>query len=354
MSGMQRHVLAATASVIGALVMASCTSTDPTTPPPTATPSAAAPTISLGPAADPFAIVEQIVEQVSPSVVTVLTPQGLGSGVIYSSDGVVVTNHHVVEGSSEWLVALASGERVPAELVGSDPLTDVAVLRIERSGLPAAEFDTDLPPRGTLAVAIGSPLGFLNSVTVGVVSGAGRAIPGAAANAPALVDLIQTDAAISPGNSGGALVGDDGRVMGINVAHIPPQAQAETIGFAIPAGTVVDVVEAILAGRPVEHAYLGVNLAQVTPQMAQQFGLSVEAGAAITDIAPGSPAESSELRAGDVIVATDGEPVRTVEDLLTQLRQRSPGETVQLSVARGAEELAISVTLGQRPPIQTP
>ncbi len=290
-----------------------------------------------------------LVAAVEPSVVTVLTDQGQGSGIIYSADGTIVTNNHVITGSRQIEVALATGDRLPAELLGTDPITDVAVLRVDGDGMPAAALDTELPRVGSLAVAIGSPLGFTNSVTAGIVSGLQRSIPGAATEAPALVDLIQTDAAISPGNSGGALVGADGRLIGMNVAYIPPEARAVSIGFAIPAATVAYVADAIVDGEPVEHAYLGVQSAPITPQVAEQFELDVEHGALILEVARGGPAATAGMAAGDVIVAIDGEPVESVEDMLGILRRSRPGQAVQVTVVRDGEEQAISVELGQRP-----
>jgi S1-C subfamily serine protease len=232
-------------------------------------------------------------------------------------------------------------------VLASDPLSDLAVVRTERTGLPAAEFNPQLPPIGSLALALGNPLGFENSATAGIVSGAHRAVPGAAQQAPALVDLIQTDAAISPGNSGGALVGADGRLIGINVAYIPPQAGSVSIGFAIPSSTVVDVVAQLLEDGTAEHAWLGIQPVALTPQIAAQYGLPVETGALVADVVPGSPAADAGLEPGDVIVAIDEDPVATVEDLLGALRRREVGAEVVVHVARDGDETEeIRVTLG--------
>jgi serine protease DegQ len=168
-----------------------------------------------------FARIPGIVQDLRPSVVAVLTDRGEGSGVVWSADGVIVTNHHVIAQAERIQVAFADGRRSAARVQASDPATDLAVLRSDRRGLPAASFADRLPAPGELAIAIGNPLGFANSVTVGVVSGLHRGIPGSAAQTRALVDLLQTDAAISPGNSGGALVGPDAKVIGINEAYIP-------------------------------------------------------------------------------------------------------------------------------------
>jgi serine protease DegQ len=298
---------------------------------------------------DVFGAIPEIVRELEPSVVSVLVGQGVGSGVVWDAEGLIVTNHHVVAGGGPIEVALATGERMPAELVASDPRTDVAVIRVERTGLPAAEFADALPEVGSLAIAMGSPLGFENSVTAGIVSGLGRALPPDATQPAALVDLIQTDAAISPGNSGGALVSVDGRVMGINVAYIPPQARAVAIGFAIPATTVVAVVAQLLETGAVQHAYLGVAGRAVTPALADQFGLGVEQGVLVLEVPPGSPAEEADLRAGDVVVELSGEELARVEDLIAVLRRHAPGDEVEVVLVREGERLELEIVLAERP-----
>ncbi len=298
--------------------------------------------------ADPFAPVVQLVDQVEPMVVTIFTDNGLGSGIVYSSDGAIVTNNHVIANGSEFSVGFATGERIDAQLVGGDPDTDVAVLRVDRPGLPAAEWADALPEVGSLAVAIGSPLGFENTITVGVVYGLQRTIPRSAQETTALVDLIQTDAAISPGNSGGALVGASGEIMGMNVAYIPPAAAAVSIGFAIPASTVTTVADALLDGREVRHAYLGVRYGPVTPELAERYSLGVEQGLYVLEVASDSPAEAAGIQPGDVITSVAGEPTRSVEDLISILRRFGPGETVEVSIVRGGEETVLQVVLGER------
>ncbi len=178
-----------------------------------------------------FARIPEVVRKVEPSVVAVLTDAGEGSGVIWRDK--IITNRHVVADARRIEVAFADGKRSGARVVGADPVTDLAVLETDRKDLPGVTFASRLPEVGELAVAIGNPLGFENTVTAGIVSGLQRSIPGSAAQSQALVDLIQTDAAISPGNSGGALVSGNGDVIGMNVAYIPPQARAVSIGFAI-------------------------------------------------------------------------------------------------------------------------
>src|SRR3954471_17046003 len=191
--------------------------------------------------------IPDLVDRVRPSVVAILRRDGAqGSGVIARADGVIITNDHVVEGVQTVTVVYADGRRDQAGVKATDPRSDLAVIHVDRSGLPAATFRDDEPRVGELALAIGNPLGFAESVTAGIVSGLGRSIPGSASTSPALIDLIQTDAAISPGNSGGGLVSGDGQFIGINVAYIPPSGGAVSIGFAIPSPTVTDVVDQLL------------------------------------------------------------------------------------------------------------
>lgn len=233
MSPAGRRDAPAIALVVVAL-LAACGADDPSVAP---SPSAPPPAPS-GDVGRSFADIPGIVASVEGSVVAILTDAGEGSGVVWSEDGLVVTNFHVIAQAGEVAVAFADGERSPAEVLEVAPRSDLAILRTERTGLPAATFSRDLPEIGELALAIGNPLGFENTVTAGIVSGLHRTIPGSAAQTLALVDLIQTDAPISPGNSGGALVDAAGEVMGINVAYIPPNPQqgrgAVSIGFAIP------------------------------------------------------------------------------------------------------------------------
>jgi S1-C subfamily serine protease len=275
---------------------------------------------------------------------------GEGSGVIWSEDGVIVTNNHVVQGLDRVTVAYADGQRDQADVEATDPRSDLAVVRVERDGLPAARFRDELPRVGELALAIGNPLGFEESVTAGIISGLGRSIPGTAATTSALTDLIQTDAPISPGNSGGALVGGDGEIIGINVAYLPPGGGAVSIGFAIPAPTTVDVVEQLLEDGEVEHAYMGIRPATLDLQTARAYELPVEAGAVLIDVVAGGPAGEAGLEPGDIIVGLDGERVESAEDLLTLLRRHAPGDEVEVQAVRpDGEEVAVTVTLGELP-----
>lgn len=293
--------------------------------------------------------IPDIVEEVEPSVVTVLGTSGLGSGVVYAEDGIIVTNAHVVEGSDTLAVAFADGTREEAELVAATPLLDLAVLRVDREDLPAATFSDELPRVGELAIAMGSPLGLEQTVTAGIISALNRGIPGSAQSTQALVDLIQTDAAISPGNSGGALVDGAGRVIGINVAYLPPAAGAVSLGFAIPSLTVIHAVEELLETGEVDLAYMGVAPAPLTPQIAADFDLGDEEGVLVAEVPEGGPADEAGLEPGDLVTAVDGEEVRSVEDFLGFLRRSEPGDEVQVDVLRDGDEMAIDVTLAGRP-----
>jgi S1-C subfamily serine protease len=296
-----------------------------------------------------FARIPDVVARIEPSVVAILTNTGQGSGVVWNDDGVVVTNDHVVAGARRLQVAFADGQRADADIVATDPATDLAVLRTSRSGVPAAIFTDTLPRVGELAIAIGNPLGFENTVTAGIISGLGRAIPGAAQEAPALIDLIQTDAAISPGNSGGALVDAEGRVVGINVAYIPPAAGAESLGFAIPAPAVRDVVTQLLDTGRVRHAFFGVRPATLTPDIAERFDLRQDQGVLVLEVTPGSPAAAAGIRPGDVLVRAGDRRLDTVETFLAVLRGRSPGDSLEVTFARGGDERTVTVRLGERP-----
>jgi serine protease Do len=311
--------------------------------------------------------VAQVASQVEPSVVQVnveaiqTTPfgtergEGLGSGVIYREDGYIVTNSHVVEGASELNVAFADGTTERAEVVGSDPDTEIAVVRVDRDDLPAARFsESDDLVVGQLAVAIGSPSGFESTVTSGVISGIGREFPpelvaGDPTAARSLVDLIQTDAAISPGSSGGALADRDGEIIGINVAYLSPaETGAVNIGFAIPSDTAISVADQLIETGEVSSPYLGVITADLSPEDAERFDLPVDSGAIVSDVEPGSAAEEAGVIRADVIVALGDAPIENMGDLLGALRDYQPGDTVDLTVVRDGDELTLDVTLDER------
>jgi serine protease Do len=309
--------------------------------------------------------VARVAAQVEPSVVQVnvsgvqQTPfgaeeqEGLGSGVIYREDGYIITNNHVVENASEVSVAFADGTTEEGEVVGTDPTTDLAVIRVDRDGLPAASFDDgrDLSV-GQLAVALGSPSGFQSTVTSGIVSGLGREFPASLTGGrqeSALVDLIQTDAPISPGNSGGALADRDGEVIGINVAYLPPnETGAESIGFAIPSYTVVSVADQLIEDGEAQHPYLGVSVSDLTPEVSDRFNVSAESGALVAEVEPGGPADSAGIEAGDVVTALGPAEVRSSGDLLSALRRYQPGDQIEITVLRNGEESSLDLRLGER------
>jgi serine protease DegQ len=295
-----------------------------------------------------FTGIPALVDEVQPSVVAVVTDVGEGSGVIYDDDGAIVTNAHVVAGAATVDVTFADGSRSDGEVVAADPSVDLAVIRTARDDLEAADFSDSSPRVGELALAIGNPFGFENTVTAGIISGLERSVPG---GGTALVGLLQTDAAISPGNSGGALVGATGEVIGVNVAYIPPAGGAVAIGFAIPSVVVVDVAEEMLDDGQAEHAFLGITPAALTPQLAEQYGIGAESGVLVLEVLPGSPADEAGISTSDVIVAVDDEQVAEPGDLLAELRTRDPGDTIELTVLRGGDEESVDVELGQAPQV---
>ena len=289
--------------------------------------------------------IPELVDEVGPSVVAIAveTPQGAGegSGIVWDDDGHIVTNHHVVEGARTVQVQSARGDRFEGRVVATDPRTDLGVVKLEDGELPAASFADGLPEVGSLAVAMGSPLGFENTVTAGIVSGLDRSLP-TGGNEPSLVGLIQTDAAISPGNSGGALVGAGGRVIGVNVAYLPPQETgAVAIGFAIPAPTVRDVVRQLIEDGQVDHPYLGVQLAAAAA--------GDEPVVVVLLVEPGGPAADAGMRPRDIITRIGDREVTMVEQVYEALRGRKPGDRVRVVVQRGGEERELDVELGQRP-----
>jgi S1-C subfamily serine protease len=219
-----------------------------------------------------------------------------------------------------------------AQVLGTDPVSDLAVIQVSRTDLPSATFAHELPRVGELAVAMGNPLGFENSVTAGIVSALHRSL-----GEEPFIDLIQTDAPISPGNSGGALVNRNGEVMGINSAGIPSTENANSLGFAIPAPTVVSIVDQLLADGTASHAYLGISSSDTAQ------------GVVVESVGAGSAAEAAGLQPGDVIVAFDGEEVAATDDLVSALRGKAAGDTATVTIDRGGERVDVTVTLGERP-----
>lgn len=323
-----------------------------------ATPAAqgSSPSSTASPAGDgvDFSDIPGIVRRVEPSVVTIRTPVGLGSGIVYKANGVIVTAAHVVERENSRQpfprvqVRFADGKQVTGRVLATDDISDVAVLKVDRTGLPTLRFAADLPSVGSLAVAIGSPLGLQESVSAGIISALQRKMPPSQGLPQGLTGLIQTDAAISPGNSGGALVDARNQVIGMNEAYLPPSTGAVAIGFATPAPTVTDVADQLLAKGRVSYAFLGVQPAEINPQVAQAYNLPSQ-GVLVTGVVPGSPAASVGLRPGDVIVSIAGRDVASVIDLIAALRKRSPGEKVKVSYVRDGKRRTATVTLANRP-----
>jgi serine protease Do len=282
---------------------------------------------------------------------------GEGSGVIYSSDGMILTNNHVVTDDngdpvSKIEVTFATGDKLPATIVGTDPLTDLAVIKVETTqSLPVAAFVEEQPNVGEYAVAIGSPLGFENSVTLGIVSGLNRSIEGVEGEeGVALNNLIQTDAPISPGNSGGALSNASGQVIGINVAYLPPQSTgASNIGFAIPSVVATQVADEIIKTGKATHAYMGVATQTVTPDLQQQFNLSRSSGILVAQVTSGGPAAAAGIQQGDIILKVDDKDMTVSSDLLVAIRDKKPGDLVQVTVDRDGKEQVLTVTLEERP-----
>jgi S1-C subfamily serine protease len=362
-----RTPTAALAFALAAVMLAGCSQRQPASrgnndDAAGASPRASSQTPSRVPADEPVALAAS---EVGPSVVQVnvravqRTPfgtqrgEGIGSGVIYRPDGYIITNNHVVADATGVSVAFADGTTERASVVGTDPNTEIAVLKVDRDDLPAAGFDENTPVVGQLAIAIGSPSGFESTVTSGIVSAVGREFPpeltSGSSEAKALVDLIQTDAAISPGNSGGALADRDGRIIGINVAYLPPaQTGAENLGFAIPSDTAVSVADQLIDTGKVSTAYLGVLTIDLSPEDATKFDLPVDSGALVEQVVPGSAAAEAGVRKGDIITALGDVRVERYGDLLGALRDHAPGDTVTLTVFRDGEETNLEITLGEK------
>jgi serine protease Do len=269
--------------------------------------------------------------------------EGSGSGFFIDPTGYLLTNFHVVDGADRITVTLVDGRAFRAELVGVDPVIDVALLKISASeDLPVAVLgDSDSLRPGQWVCAIGNPLGYVHSVTVGVISFLGRKLFNSTLDA-----YIQTDAAISLGNSGGPLIDSEGRVVGITTAI---SAQAANIGFAIPIGQVVPVLPQLRERGRVSRGYLGIGLTQVTPALQRSLRLGADRGALVQDVTPETPAERSGLRTYDVIVSVDEMPVRSDEELIRAISALAPGTTVRLGVMRDTERRSLPVKLTERP-----
>ncbi len=322
---------------------------------PTPTTASPAPATSSGSADAPRGLpaVPGIVKQLQPSVVTIRTKIGLGSGVVYKSNGVIVTDAHVVENEQHQpfehvQVSFADGQKVGAKVLAVDNVTDVAVIKADRTGLPVPKFATGLPQVGEMCVVIGSPLGLAETATAGIVSGLHRTMPPSDESPQGLFNLIQTDAPISPGNSGGPVANGNGVVIGLSEAYIPPSEGAVAIGFVTPATIVTDIADQLLASGKAKHAFLGVQPSNISSQMVQLYGLP-RSGALVLQVVPHSPAAQAGLQRGDVIVKLDGDKVGNVTDLLRVLREAQPGEQVPVEVDRNGQAKTLHVRLTSRP-----
>ena len=257
--------------------------------------------------------------------------QGLGSGVIVAADGVIITNHHVVAGADKIRVGLADGREFAAKLVGSDPKSDLAVLRVDAQALPAiAIADSSRLRVGDLALAIGNPFGLGQTVTMGIVSAVGRANMGITE----YEDFIQTDAAINPGNSGGALVTMHGELAGINTAILSRSGGYQGIGFAIPSNMVLQVKDAILRDGRVVRGYLGVNIQDLTDELASALGVEKGAGVLISDVRPDSPAAAAGLKRGDILVSMEGVKPKDASQLRRMVAEAGKGKTARFELLR--------------------
>jgi serine protease DegQ len=272
--------------------------------------------------------------------------EGLGSGVIVSEQGYVLTNHHVVDAVDQIEIALADSRKVPARVVGTDPETDLAVLKIELQKLPAITFARAEQVRvGDFVLAIGNPFGIGQTVTLGIVSGLGRSHLGITT----FENFIQTDAAINPGNSGGALVDASGNLVGINTAIYSQTGGSMGIGYAIPVSTARQVMEQIIQKGSVTRGWIGVGVQDVTKEIAESFKLAGAVGVLITQVERGAPADKAGVKLGDVLLAVNGRPVADATAMLNSIAALQPGEGAKLTVSRNQAENELTVTVGRRP-----
>ncbi|MDB6017915.1 MAG: protease Do [Pedosphaera sp.] len=270
---------------------------------------------------------------------------GLGSGVIVSQDGYILTNNHVVDEADSIRVAMNDGREFTAKVIGRDSKTDIAVIKIDAKDLPFMTIaNSDKIEVGDLCLAIGNPFGVGQTVTMGMVSAKGRGNVGVDYE-----DFIQTDAAINPGNSGGALVDAEGRLIGINTAILSRTGGYQGIGFAVPINLARNVMTSLVEHGRVVRGYLGVSIQDLTPALAKQFDLSEQQGALVGDITAKSPAEKAGLKSGDVILGYDNQPVTDSRHLKLQVAQTAPGSTVPVKILRDGKETTLNVTVKELP-----
>ncbi len=270
----------------------------------------------------------------------------LGSGVIVSPDGYILTNNHVIESADEIEVALADGRKVSAKLVGTDPETDLAVVKVNLKDLPSITLaKLDGAKVGDVVLAIGNPFGVGQTVTMGIVSALGRNHLGI----NTFENFIQTDAAINPGNSGGALVDVEGHLLGINTAIYSRSGGSLGIGFAIPVSTVKTVMESIIRNGQVVRGWIGVEPQDITPELAESFGLQKSSGTIIAGVLKGGPADKAGVKPGDILLSVGEKPVTDTVTMLNLVAQLNPGQKVDLVLLRKTQETRLSVVVGRRP-----
>lgn len=349
------------------LALSSAATAQPKSPPPHAPPPAVAvkpngapPSVTVAQIrklGDAFA---EVAEKVSPAVVQIDVTvgsanesqlrwlksdgvqRGMGSGVVFSADGAILTNNHVIDDARSINVRLRDGRVFPGRLVGRDPATDLAVLRIDAKGLPAANFgDSESARVGEWVLAIGSPFGLGHTVTTGVLSAKGRG--GVGINA--VEDYLQTDASINPGNSGGPLVNLDGQVLGINTMIV---SRGQGIGLAVPSRIARRVTEQILKTGKVDRAWIGVGIQDLTPQLAAEIPAAPPTGALVNAVTASGPASKANLEPGDIIATLDGKVVRDAQDVIREIFTRDAGDVLPLEVIRGGKRYQAKVTLESR------
>ncbi|MDB5962067.1 MAG: 2-alkenal reductase [Massilia sp.] len=276
----------------------------------------------------------------------------LGSGVIVSPEGYILTNNHVVEAADEIEVVLADGRKAAAKVVGTDPETDLAVIRIAERGLPVIVLgSSELAKVGDVLLAIGNPFGVGQTVTMGIVSAVGRNN----LHINQFENFIQTDAAINFGNSGGALIDTAGNLIGINSAIYSQSGGSVGIGFAIPVSTAKTVMDAIIKNGQVVRGWIGIETQDITPELAEGFGLARKSGAIIAGVVRGGPADRAGIKPGDILASVQGKPVGDTNQMLTLISSLPPGQKAQLTVIRKNQQSTLDVTVGKRPrPQPTP
>ena len=302
------------------------------------------------------AVVEINITQAVNTVFGNSTQEALGSGFLVDNQGDILTNNHVVDGATTVQVTLTNGNTVNGKVLGTDPVDDLAVVSVDPSAVagikPLTFGDSSLVVPGQMAIAIGNPLGFTDSITVGVISGLNRSIPDSN-----MRGMLQTDAAINPGNSGGPLLDENGNVIGINTAAEIDATGADGMGFAIPSNLASKILPDLIAGKTVSRPWLGISGTALTQATASQLGLSVNKGVYIVSVVANSPAEKAGLKSGsanadgtlvaggDVITAVDGKAVASVDDLSAYISTKPVGDTVSLTILRNGQSITVQVTL---------